>query len=264
MAQVSFGGLATPVPTSGAVDVGTPTDPEAAGDGTVIAILKRQRTLLVTIIALLGAGLPAALISDRLKVNAVTALATAAAPSKLEGATSELSINLAGALRTTTGDANAYMAIVNASAAAANKDHLTLFNGAGSGQVISVRKISIAPQLTAAVVGLVQSFEVHEVSTAGATCTNGLLRKNRTSNPNIPAQIVVTTNCTTDPVSSAVFMVCSVNGEETSSDQSLDGNCYLHTPGMQPIVLVEGMGIELRSTALSGAWPVHLRVEFTL
>lgn len=50
--------------------VGSSDDAEsAAGDGTLIAIAKRQRTLLGTIAVLLGAGLPAALIGGRLDVS---------------------------------------------------------------------------------------------------------------------------------------------------------------------------------------------------
>jgi hypothetical protein len=55
------------------VGLGATTDVEAAGDGSAIAILKRQRTLLGTIIVLLAAGLPAALVAGRLQVNSLIA-----------------------------------------------------------------------------------------------------------------------------------------------------------------------------------------------
>lgn len=70
--------IAGTVATSGAlgsrvdgssVAVGSTTDVEVTGNGSVIAILKRQRTLLGTIITLLAAGLPAALVAGRLDVN---------------------------------------------------------------------------------------------------------------------------------------------------------------------------------------------------
>lgn len=58
--------VANPVPVSSAdgalASVGTTTDAEAVGNGTVIALLKRLRTLL-------AAGLPAALVGGRLDTN---------------------------------------------------------------------------------------------------------------------------------------------------------------------------------------------------
>lgn len=51
---------ASAVPTSNS-NIGTSTDAEATGDGTLIAISKRLRTLLNGITTLFGAGLPAAL-----------------------------------------------------------------------------------------------------------------------------------------------------------------------------------------------------------
>lgn len=83
--------------------IGQPTDPEATGDGTVIAILKRNRTLLGMIaasVAVLG-GLT--FIGSRLATDSVTATATAAAPVYAEGADVKLSTDLAGTLRTTAG-----------------------------------------------------------------------------------------------------------------------------------------------------------------
>jgi hypothetical protein len=63
------GGSAVTAADGALATIGTTTDAEvAAGDGTVIALLKRARTLLGSITTLLGGGLPAALTSGALKV----------------------------------------------------------------------------------------------------------------------------------------------------------------------------------------------------
>jgi hypothetical protein len=85
-----------------ATAIGTTSDPEsAAGDGSVIALLKRHRTLLAAILVLLGGGLPVALLSGALSTT--TAKATAAAPVYTEGTDVKLSTDLTGALRTSGG-----------------------------------------------------------------------------------------------------------------------------------------------------------------
>jgi hypothetical protein len=86
---------------SGASSIGTPTDPVASGvsNGTVIGLLKAQRSSLAAIVLLLGAGLPAALVAGRLDVDAKTATATAAAPVYTEGSTVRLSTDLTGNVR---------------------------------------------------------------------------------------------------------------------------------------------------------------------
>lgn len=98
-----FGGPAT-VADGADVALGATTDAESVvGNGTVIALLKRHRTLLASIVLLLGAGLPALLLSGKLATDAVTATATAAAPVYAEGSKVYLSTDLAGTLRTTAG-----------------------------------------------------------------------------------------------------------------------------------------------------------------
>lgn len=51
------------------VSLGAKADAEATGNGSLIAIVKRLRTLLGTIITSLNGGLPAALVGGRLDVN---------------------------------------------------------------------------------------------------------------------------------------------------------------------------------------------------
>lgn len=79
-------------------EIGSTDEAEAVtGNGSVIALLKRQRTLLGTIVVLLGTGF--AYVGTRLAVDAVTAVATAAPPVYTEGASVKLSTDLLGNLR---------------------------------------------------------------------------------------------------------------------------------------------------------------------
>jgi hypothetical protein len=82
-------------------NVGLPTDPEAgiSGDGTVIALLKRIRTILLAV----AAASAFTFIGTRLATDSVVAVSTAAAPVYGEGDAVKLSTDLAGTLRTTAG-----------------------------------------------------------------------------------------------------------------------------------------------------------------
>jgi hypothetical protein len=158
-----------------------------------------------------------------------------------------------------------YTATVLASAAAASKDHLNIFNAAGSGKVLKILSITAAPQLAATVTGVLQSFLIQTTSTAGVTCTALTIRLEDTNNAAVPGTVTANTNCTTDPTSTFDWIVCSQDGEEARSANSNDGNCYRHQGnGGQPKTLREGQGLSVRSTALSGAWPVHVHIRFTM
>lgn len=79
-------------------EIGSSDEPESiAGNGSVIALLKRQRTLLGSIVVLLGTGF--AYVGTRLAVDAVTATASALPPVYTEGASVKLSTDLLGNLR---------------------------------------------------------------------------------------------------------------------------------------------------------------------
>lgn len=122
--SVSVSNLSEPLDTESAdgahATIGATTDAEATSNGSLVALLKRLRTLL-------AGGLPAALVGGRLDVNVgntptvaggktsnggapgatnlgtLPAIATAAAPSYTEGNQVGLSVNLAGELRTEGG-----------------------------------------------------------------------------------------------------------------------------------------------------------------
>lgn len=80
--------------------IGQQADPEATGDGSLVAITKRNRTLLTTIAA--AAILTGGVITAG-RLDVAPAKATAVAPAYVEGSSVALSTDLAGALRTAGG-----------------------------------------------------------------------------------------------------------------------------------------------------------------
>ena len=118
--------------------------------------------------------------------------------------------------------------------------------------------------LAAAVTGLAQSYRISRTSTAGATCTARTIVLVDTTNAAVPAQVTAATNCTTDPTVAADLLTCAISGDETHA-QDPEGICYqFFSNGGQPITLREGEGLMLKSSALSGAYPVSAAIEFTM
>lgn len=157
-----------------------------------------------------------------------------------------------------------YLANVVASAAAANKDHLNLFNAAGSGKVLKVLSVRITPTYAAVVTGMAQSFRLLRTSTPGTTCTARTIVLADTLNSAVPAQVTSSTNCTTDPTAVADLTACTSSGDETHAADP-GGLCYSFlNNGGQPLTLREGQGLMLLSSGLSGAWPVTAVVEFSM
>ncbi len=116
------------------VSLGSTADAEATGNGSLIAIAKRLRTLL-------AGGLPAALVNGRLDVNV--------------GATAEPAT---------------YTVVADRVAPAANKFVLTLFNTSSTRKVV-IQKVLIYNWQTATVSGVLLEFEVKRITarTVGTT-----------------------------------------------------------------------------------------------
>lgn len=148
-----------------------------------------------------------------------------------------------------------------ASAAGASKDHLTVFNAAGSGILLRVHRAAVGTANTAAVVGAMLYFEVQKVTSAGTTCTSVTLRPHDSVNAALPAQVTATANCTTDPTVAWPWAACSLSTEETAAQPGAQSvPCYeAQRPtdaSPQPIILREGEGIGVKQTALAGAGTV--------
>jgi hypothetical protein len=116
--------------------IGATTDAETAGNGSLIAIAKRLRTIL-------NGGLPATLVNGRLDVN------------------------LGGSTEPAT-----FTAIADRVAPAANKFILTLFNTSSTRKIV-IQKVLIYNWQTAVITGVLLEFEVKRITarTAGVAVT---------------------------------------------------------------------------------------------
>lgn len=150
-----------------------------------------------------------------------------------------------------------------ASVAGANKHHLTIWNGIGSGVIIKVYGITATPAPTAAVTGLV--IPLHAVRITSLPTGGSLITPNRaaTSDPNLPAQIECRTGATVATVEPSAFGVGTVSGEETSAGVTSTLYNY-EIDGTKPIELQEGQGLTVRQGALASAGAVHILATFTI
>jgi hypothetical protein len=152
--------------------IGSTTDTESvSGNGSVIALLKRHRTLLVSIILLLGGGLPTLLLSGALSTNTVAAKATAAAPAYVEGTDVKLSTDLAGALRTASGvSTNPTAGRLDSIRYLQKLDTLNLIR---AGRLDSLRRVQKTDTLSLLLAGRLDSLRrVQKVDTVAAAFIN--------------------------------------------------------------------------------------------
>jgi hypothetical protein len=158
-----------------------------------------------------------------------------------------------------------YYAMTISEASATSKDYLTLFNGAGSGKVLSVLRIQISNHNTAAIAGVGATFNVNKVSTSGTTCTAKTIQLADTNSLPVPAQITALSNCTTDPTVTYTLNGCHTAVDETQVLNSpVDCYTFMNSSG-QPWTLREGQGVSLFHTAAPA--PVGLItvfIEFTM
>lgn len=148
-------------------------------------------------------------------------------------------------------------------ASAVSQDYLTLFNGAGSGKVLFIQRVTLSSGNIAALAGKVVAMEYHIVSTAGTTCTAVPIRWLDSTNGSVPGAIAGSSVCTVDPVSMFVLGACSFNTDETAPSPMVDCYRFLNVGG-QPITLREGQGIMLKNTALAPVGLVTPIIEFTM
>ena len=150
-----------------------------------------------------------------------------------------------------------------ASVAGANKQHLTLYNGVGSGKIVKIYKVVATGAPTVAVTGLV--LVLHAVRITAAP-TGGTVKVPLSSavESALPAQIVARAAPTSVTGEEATpFGIGTVSGEETSSS----GRCTIYEygiDGMKPVELAEGVGMTIKQGALASAGACHLMVWFTV
>jgi hypothetical protein len=160
-----------------------------------------------------------------------------------------------------------YFAGVVSSAAAANKYHLTLWNGTGSGKTVKIYRIKASGAPTAAVTGLVVPLGCFTLfvaaPTAGAVVTP---ERADLADPSFPITGVESrTGPTVVPANQGTvpFGVGEVSGEEAIGATTAD---LYEAPldGTKPFVLPEGRGACIKQGALASAGAVSIVTIFTV
>lgn len=161
--------------------------------------------------------------------------------------------------------ADTYYASVRESVAGANKRHLAVFNGAGSGKVMVVYRIVAIGSPTATVTGMVIPLAANRLTTAPSDGTVISLAKawpanvtnGRPATPDPPGQVVARTNISTGTAEAVGFGGGVVSGEETASANE---SVVYEAPidGSEQIACPEGWGFEVRQLTLASAGNVGI------
>ena len=150
-----------------------------------------------------------------------------------------------------------YYLFTGAQALAANKIHLSIYNGAGSGKVLKVRKLFLLNLQVAAVTGIMVVWRVLKSSSAGTGGTAITPRPADSQNPALPAQVVVAGGPTT-PTEVFTWFDHAVSNDEIGATsafptpQILAGlNLVAEGEVLQEITLREGEGLLVKQFTIS-------------
>lgn len=155
-----------------------------------------------------------------------------------------------------------------------NKSMAGLFNGSGSGRVLRVKRVWCLNNQTSAVTGVLTTFELRR-STAQSSGTSVTPVKHDTNSSTLPAQVLCAHGATvTSAASDAVRKFVWSNDEPAASAGTSDEfeclvplNCIWDAAtgdaDLEPLVLREGQGLDVRHTGSSAVGVVDIIVEFT-
>lgn len=113
------------------------------------------------------------------------------------------------------GDIPTYSAYTGNVTGAANRPYMHIFNAAGSGKTVKVKKLFIQPQGTA-VTGVSQTWRLALTSTAG-TGTAATIRLHDSTYPAVPAQVTAAHSHSVAPTETYTWWEMQMNPEETLS-----------------------------------------------
>lgn len=153
---------------------------------------------------------------------------------------------------------------------AANKHHIAILNGAGSGVVIRIRKLFVISLQIAAVTGAVMRCDIKKTTaqSGGTAITPQSMDSNNVA---IPAQVLIAT-APASVTEGAILFPTMITAEEEPATQALSksqfqayNNLILEGPEMQELVLREGQGLtvkQITSVAVGSlAWLMGFTVE---
>lgn len=160
-------------------------------------------------------------------------------------------------------DMPTYVATIPASTLAANKNHASIVNLTGSGKTVRIHHIYATPSMSAAIVGLQVTLEVHGVAATGPTAGTVItIRNHDTDDDALPAQIEVRSNPTATPAANWILASGVVNTEETSPSRDGQASIFKKQGNISSLILRENQGLLIKQTALAGAGAINLHIVF--
>jgi hypothetical protein len=170
--------------------------------------------------------------------------------------------------------AQTYRAVVAGATFAATKHMLSIFNGAGSGRVLRVKRIWQLNNQTAAVTGVLTTMEVRRISSqSGGTSQTPI--KMDTASENMPAQVLTATGATAGLTADAAYMrYMWSNDEPAASTLSSDEtetipllSCIFDATGdtdVEALTLRAGEGVSVYHNGSTAVGICDIIIEFTM
>lgn len=164
-----------------------------------------------------------------------------------------------------------FYALADAVAFATNKHHISIFNQAGSNQVLSIKKIFQINLSLAAVTGVALRFDVKRATAVSAG--TAITAQSMDSTDAALSNVTINTGGTVTE-GALLYPVTTQNDEITAANTAIAnyltqyGNLALESPEMKEIRLNPGEGLTIKqitaSTVGSFAWLVAFTVESTV
>jgi hypothetical protein len=148
-----------------------------------------------------------------------------------------------------------YAVAVSASAVAASKHHLSIWNGSTS-SYIRILKVIVSMHSTAAVSGYIMQYIMQRASAvSGGTALTIVKFDNR--NPDLPSGISASTGATVT-LKEAPIAIFAINPEETGSQ------CYVQFDPPTAIVIAPSEGITIQQYATAGVGLFNAVIYFSV
>jgi hypothetical protein len=156
-----------------------------------------------------------------------------------------------------------------------NKSMAAILNGSGSGRIIRIKRIWVLNNQTTGVTGVLTTWTLKR-SSAQSAGTAVTPTKHDTSSENMPAQVLVATGATVTQTSDVAFRTWVWSNDEPAASTGTSDefeclvplNCVWDSAtgdaDLEPIVLREGQGIDVRHSGSSAVGVCDIFVEFTL
>lgn len=161
-----------------------------------------------------------------------------------------------------------WTAIADAVVPANPKNHISIFNGSGSGKIIKVRKLYCINIATGTTAGVLIRVDLRRTTaqSAGTTLTPVA---HDTNNAAIPAQVLIATGATT--TNGAIIIPTIILTEEYLATQPLQSsmfaqfqNIVLEGMEVQELTLREGQGVTASQTTAGAAGSLAWVMTFTI